>query len=155
MCQSLSLQTSMLRALFASSDYGDSLARMIAEKCGVSIPLVYQWADGSKTMSPDYLPVLYAETGDSRVYSMLMPVGAVFVPPSGKPAQKDVLRMAAAAMRESAEAQTATLESMADNLLEYGELDYMLTQAQEATAAQAAFAVAIKNRMEAVCTVRQ
>ena len=150
MCQTMDVQSAMLKALFEASGYGDRLAERIAERCNVSMSLVDQWRSGEKIMSLDYLPALYEITGNPLVYQMLIPPDCMFIESTLKPAQRDVLMAAADAARESGEAQREVLNGMADGILRPDELDGIATEHREAATAHMAVAVLADERKQAV-----
>lgn len=146
MCQTMNVQSDMLKALFSESRYGDGLRERIAGRCRVSLSLVDQWIQGEKIMSLDYLPALYEITGNPLVYQMLIPPDCMFIESTLKPAQRDVLMAAADAARESGEAQREVLNGMADGILGPDELDGIAHEAREAATAHMAVAVLADER---------
>lgn len=150
MCQTMNVQSDMLKALFSESRYGDGLRERIAGRCRVSLSLVDQWIQGEKIMSLDYLPALYEITGNPLVYQMLIPPDCMFIESTLKPAQRDVLMAAADAARESGEAQREVLNGMADGILGPDELDGIATEHREAATAHMAVAALADERKQAV-----
>lgn len=131
MCQTMNVQSDMLKALFEASGYGDRLAERIAGRCRVSLSLVDQWIQGEKIM-------------------MIIPVNTLFIETSSKPAQRNVLMAAADAARESGEAQREVLNGMADGILGPDELDGIATEHREAATAHMAVAALADERKQAV-----